>query len=294
MERHSIGKKRHVFLDEEDTNKGCKRVCEEPFRRLTGLDASSDFSNPMGPWEAKIGTMYPYFQLTETASELANSLDVHPPTPFKAEPSIHDSAHLLSNRGEVFGTSHSAAGVALPSTANLPFIFPDTGFGAQSLGPGPSTPVVTNMIQHNDDEYFLVPLNPHDYQIQQLNDLEVSWGTDLYDSYTDLWANSAASFSYQPDLSPQERLEYLPPLQSQSVGITCFPTNVEEGTVEAGMEMRLSTDWPCVNNEVNLLKSESTTSVEMRSKCQTSATSESSITAMDSGKPGRPLRLSGV
>ena len=303
MERHSwslkatangSGKRRHAFLNEEDMNKGCKRVCVEPFRPLIGLDASSELSNPMRPCEARIGTMHPYSQVAETAPELTNRLDVHPPTLSKVEPSIHGSAHLLSSRGQYFGTSHSAAGVALPSIGNFPFIFPDTGFGAQTWGPGPSTPAVMNMSHHNDGEYLLAPLHPHDYQIQLRKDLEVSWSPDHYDSNTDLWPDSAASFSHQPDLSTQERPQCLPPLQSQNVGMACSPTNVKDSTVEASMEMRLSTEWPCVNNEVNRLKSESTTNVEIWSDCQTSATPESSITAMDSGKPGRSPRPNGV
>jgi hypothetical protein len=291
---NGIDKKRHVFLDEEDTNKGCKRACVEPFQRPMGLDALSDLNSFMPSWEAKTGTMYPSFQFTETASELTNSLEVHSPTPFKVEPSILDSAHLLSNHGEVFGASHSAGGGALTSIANLPFMFPDPGFGAQTLGPGSSTPAVTNMSQHNDDEYLLFPLNPHDYQIQQVNNLGVSCGTDLCDSNTDLWANSAASLSHHPNSSPQEWLQYLTPVQSQNIEMSCFPANVENSTVETGIKTGLSTEWSCMDNEVNLLESESTMNVEMETTCPTPGASESSITAMNSGKPGRPLKPHGV
>jgi hypothetical protein len=289
-----IDKKRHLSLDEEDTNKGCKRACVEPFRRPMGLDALSDLNSSMPSWEAKTGTMHPPFQSTETASELTNSLEVHSPTPFEVEPSIHDSAHMLSNHGKVFGASHGACGGALTSIANLPFMFPDPGLGTQTLGPRPSHPAVMNMSQHDDDEYLLFSLNPHDYQIQQVNDLDVSCGTDLCDSNTDLWANSTASLSHHPDSSPQERLQYLTPVQSQNIEMTCFPANVENGEVETGIKTEFSTEWPYMNNEVDFLESESTTNLEMEIKCPTPGTSESSIAAMDSGKPGRPLKPHGV
>ena len=98
---NEVGKKRHVLLDEEDTKQGCKRVCVEPLWPPIGLDASSDFSNPISPWDANIGTLHPYFHFTDTASELTNSLDAHSPAPFKAESSIHDSAQPLSNGGDI-------------------------------------------------------------------------------------------------------------------------------------------------------------------------------------------------
>lgn len=274
---NEFGKRRHVLLDEEETRKGCKRVCVEPFQGPIGLEASSDFCNPIPSWEAQIGTMYPYFQLTEMAT---NSLDAHLPTTFMAEPAIHNSADLLSNGGEVFGTGHRAAGVALTSITNMPLMFPDTGIGAQALGPGPSTPAVTNMSQQNADEDPWALFNQQDYQIQQLNHFEGSWGTYPYDPDTDFWVNSAASFGRQPDLSP---LQYLPPIQSQSVGMTFFPTNFENSTLEAGIETGLS-EWPCMNNKANPLESELTANMETQSKCQNPATSESSIMASSSGK----------
>ena len=300
MERHNcsvvvtandIGQKRHIFLDEEDTERGCKRVCVKPSRCPVGFDTSSDFSNPIPPQEANFGPIHPYFPFTETASELTNSLEVHSPVPFMVEPSLYDTAHLLRNGGEVLGTGHSAADVELTSLANMPFMYTDTGIAAQTLGPEPNTAVLMNMSQHNDNKDPLTPLNPQVYQIQQLNDLESSWGTGFYDLNTDFRVKSAASFGHQSDLSP---IQYLPPIQGQAVGMTCFPTNAENSTLVAGIETGFSAEWPYMNNEVNLSESEPVTNVEMQSKLQSPATSESSVLSSNSGKPGRPFGASGV
>ncbi|KAF7508204.1 hypothetical protein GJ744_009501 [Endocarpon pusillum] len=268
MTANDIGKKRNVCLDEDHTERCCKRVCAEPF------------SNPIPPWEAKTGNMHAYSQFTETASNLTNNLDFHSPAPFRTEPYFYDTAYLLPNGGEVPGTSHSAADFELTSLANMTFMYPDTtGIAAQTLGPGPNTAALIDMSQHNDDEDPLTPLNRQGYQIQQLNDLESSWGTEFYDLNTSFWVKSTASFGNQLDLSP---IQYLPPIQSQAVGMTCFPTNAENSTLVAGIETGLSTERPYMNNEVNFLESELTMNVEIQSKLQSPVTSESSMLASNS------------
>jgi hypothetical protein len=68
--------------------------------------------------------------------------------------------------------------------------------------------------------------------------------------------------------------------------MSCLPANVENGEVEMGIKTEFSTEQPYVDNEVDFLESESTTDLEMEVKCITPDPSESSIAAMDSGKPG--------
>lgn len=135
----AINRKRHISLDMEDLNKGCKRVCVEPFRDPMGLVSSLSFENS---WEAKPNIMNPHFQSTKTASELISGLKAQSPTLFMAEPFTHDSAHPVSDHGQVFRPSHSEMGCALRSTASLPIVVPDTGFITQTPGPEPSAPAV--------------------------------------------------------------------------------------------------------------------------------------------------------
>lgn len=305
---HGIDKKRHISLDREDTNRGSKRVCVEPVWGPMGFDSSSNLDNS---WEAEPSTIHPYFQLPDTASELINSLEAHSPSRFTTEQSIHDSAHLLSNHGQVFGASHSAAGCALPSIASLPFVFPDTGctllsianlpfrfldtrLSRQTLDLGPSIPAVTNTSQYDDNEYLSFPLNTHDNQIQQANDLGHGWGTDLSDSNTDLWANPAASLSHHPNSSPQETFQYLTPVQSQSTDMVCFPANVGESTAGVDIKTEVSTEWSYMENTVHLVESESIIKAETESRPHTPNASESSITSLDSGESGKPKKLHGV
>lgn len=282
---NGIDRKRHISLDREDTNKDCKRVHVGPFRGPMGLASSSDFDNS---WKAEPSTMHPYFQSTETTSELFNSLKAQSPTRFTAEKSIHDSAHLVSNHGQVFGTSHSTTGCA-------PLMFLDTGLSTQTLGPsGPSTPAVLSMSQYDDNGYPSFHPNTHDDQIQQVNDLGFGWGTDLFDSSTDPWANPAASLCHHPDSGPQERLQYFTPFQSQSTDMTCFPANVENSAVETGVKTGVSTEWTYMKNKAHLAESESITNAEMESRNRSPATSESSNTALDSGQSEKHLKLHGV
>lgn len=240
---NGIDKKRHISLDREDTNRGSKRVCVEPVWGPMGFDSPSNLDNS---WEAEPSTIHPYFQFPDTASELINSLEAHSPSRFTTEQSIHDSAHLLSNHGQVFGASHSAAGCALPSIASLPFL--DTRLSRQTL---PSIPAVTNTSQYDDNEYLSFPLNTHDNQIQQVNDLGLGWGTDLWDSNTDLWADPAASLSHHPNSSPQETFQYLTPVQSQSTDMVCFPANVGESIVGMDIKTEVSTEWSYMENTVH-------------------------------------------
>lgn len=299
---NGIDKKRHISLDREDTNKGSKRVCVEPLWGPMGLGSSSDLDNS---WEAEPSTMHPYFQSPDTASELINSLEAHSPSRLTTEQSIHDSAHLLSNHGQVFGASHSAVGCALPSIASLPFVFPDTGctllsianlpirfldtrLSRQTLDLGTSIPAVTNTGQYDDNEYLSFHLNTHNNQIQQVNDLGLGWGTDLWNSNTDLWANPAASLSHHPNSSPQETFQYLAPVQSQNTDMVCFPANVGKSTVEMDVKTEVSTEWSYNENTVHLVESETIINAEMESRPHTPNASESSITSLDSGESGKP------
>lgn len=267
---NGIDRKRQSSLDREDTSKGCKRVCVEPFRDPM-LASSSDFDNPC---ETKASTMHSYLQSTETASELINSLEAQSPTQFMAEQSIHDSAYLFSNHGQVFGA--------------------DTGLSAQTLGPGPSTAAVLSRSQHDDNGYLPSHLNTHNDQIQQVNDCGLGWETDLFGSSTDLWANPAASLSHYPNSGPQEMLQYFTPVQSQSTDITCFPANVENSAVETGIWAGVSTEWTCMKDIAHLVEPESITNAEMERRHHSPAASESSITALDSGNLGKPLKLHGI
>lgn len=228
---NGINRKRHISLDREDTNKGCKRVRVEPFRGPMGLASSWDYDHS---WEAEPSYMQPNFQSTETALELINSLKAQSPKRFTAEQFVHDSADLISNQGQVFGASHSTTGCTLPSIASFPFMFLNTGLSTQTLGPRPSTPTVMSMSQHNDSGYL--SFHPNTHQIQQVNDLGFDWGTDLSSSSTNPWANPAASPSHQPNSGPQERLQYFTPVQSQSPDTTCFPANVENSEAKTGMQ----------------------------------------------------------
>lgn len=276
---NGINRKRHVSLDKEDADKGSKRVCVEPFRGPMGLASSSDYDNS---WKAEPSYTHPDFQSIETALELINSFKAQSPTRFTAQQSVHDSADLISNHDQVFGASHSTTRCTLPSIASLPFMFLTTGLSTHTLGPRPSSPTVMSMSQHKDNGYL--SFHPDTHQIEQINNLEFGWGTDLSGSCKNPWANPAASPSHQPNSGPQERLQYFTSVQSQSPDTTCFPANVENSAAKTGMQTGVSTEWLCMENKAHLVESELITNADMKSRNHSPA----------SGKSGEPLKLHGV
>lgn len=70
--------------------------------------------------------------------------------------------------------------------------------------------------------------------------------------------------------------------------------NVENNSVKTGIKTEGSTEWTCMKNKAHLVESELITNAERKSRHHSPATSESSIMALDSGKPGKPLNLHGV
>ena len=298
MERHSwslvapgassIDKKRPTdSLSDRDRNEGYKRVCVEPFRSSMWLDSPSDFANP-------------YFQPTETASELIiDGLKTYSPTPFTAEESVHGLAHLLSNHGQVPGAAMANLPFISPDTgntvvsiANLPFSYPDTGPGVQALDAGLNNPALTDMSQHDDNEYLSFPLNMYNHQIQPENDLGFGWGTDFCDLNTNLWANSISSSSRHANSSPKERLQCLRPVQDQSIDVTYISANVENSMVETDTKATFSAEWPYVMDEVQVEKLESVLSPEMEDRYHPQTASGLGTTTLDGGMSGnQPLKL---
>lgn len=299
-------KKRHVFLDREDTNTGCKRICVEPPRSPMGLDSPSDFNNI---YEVEPSTIFPNVQFIETASEPLNSLTAHPPTRFTAEQHTHGLAYPLSNYGQVFGASHSAAGCALPShsslfmfprsrgtllyIANMSFRFFDTELRAQTAGPSSSTLALLNTSQDND-ENLSFDFNTQTHQIQEVKDLGFIWGIDRFDPIINPWASAAASLSHHPESGPQEWLQHSAFAQTQSPETTFFPANIDNSVVETGIKTGIPTEWTCMENQVPLVDPGTFTNTEIESRHHGPTTSEFSTAALDSSNLGQSSRLRGV
>jgi hypothetical protein len=160
-----------------------------------------------------------------------------------------------------------------------------------TLGLGPST----SPSQYYDNEYLSPHPNLHHHQIHKVNGPGFSWGTDLWGSSADNWATYAAPLSrHHLDSSPQERPQWLTPIQSEDTDMACFPTNAESTLFETGIKTGGSTKWTCLKNIAHHEESESVTNVKMESRHHTPITSESSITALDSVDTGNSLNSHGL